>query len=298
MKSLFETYIDYLRYERGASPRTIGEYQNDLEAFESFFRNVDSTLSWETVDADIVRRWMVDMMERGNKASSVQRRLSALRSCYRFLLRRGLVERDPAHRVTAPKKERALPSFVREEALNRLLDTPEMWTPDFEGMRDRLIIMMFFSAGLRLGELLGLNDVDVNASAQTIKVNGKGNKQRIIPFGAELLHLIYIYREARTAKLGDTSGEMPFFVDQKGRRLRDYKVREMVRRQLALVTTQQKRSPHVLRHSFATAMLNHQADLESVKELLGHVRLSTTEIYTHTTFEDLRRVYQQAHPRA
>ena len=294
---MLDTFIDYLRYERGASERTVGEYENDLKAFESFFKSRDSELSWSTVDTDMVREWMVAMMDKGNKPSSVQRRLAALRSCYKFLLRRGYVQRDPAHNVTAPKRERVLPAFVREDEMNRLLDSPEMWEDSFEGRRDRLIVMMFYNTGFRLSELLGLNDTDVNLSAQVIKVTGKGNKQRMVPFGGELLHLINIYRDERSSLTG-SEWDGAFFVSAKGQRLKNFQVRGMVKRQLALVTAQRKRSPHVLRHTFATTMLNHRADLESVKELLGHERLSTTEIYTHVTFEELKKAYSQAHPRA
>lgn len=294
---MLDTFIDYLRYERGASERTVGEYENDLKAFESFFKSRDSELSWSTVDTDVVREWMVAMMDKGNKPSSVQRRLAALRSCYKFLLRRGYVQRDPAHNVTAPKRERVLPAFVRDDEMNRLLDSPEMWEDSFEGRRDRLIVMMFYNTGFRLSELLGLNDTDVNLSAQVIKVTGKGNKQRMVPFGGELLHLINIYRDERSSLTG-SQWDGAFFVSAKGQRLKNFQVRGMVKRQLALVTAQRKRSPHVLRHTFATTMLNHRADLESVKELLGHERLSTTEIYTHTTFEELKKAYSQAHPRA
>ena len=297
MKSLVETFIDYLRYERNASERTVGEYQDDLEAFESYFKALDSGLTWENIDADVIREWMVSMMSRGNKPTSVQRRLSALRSFYRLLLKRGIVSKDPAHNITAPKRERVLPAFVRENEMDRLIDSPEMWSYSFEGRRDKLIVMMFYNTGIRLSELLGLNEEDVSTDRQAIKVTGKGNKQRIVPFGNELLHLINIYRGEKEALFG-LQNDAPFFVNKKGERMRDYQVRRMIQRQLALVTTQAKRSPHVLRHTFATSMLNHQADLESVKELLGHKLLSTTEIYTHTTFEELKKVYKNAHPRA
>ena len=292
-----ETFVDYLRYERGASERTVGEYQDDLEAFESFCKSLSDDLSWDTVDADVVREWVVSMMDRGNKPASVQRRLSALRSFYKFLLRRGFVQHDPAHSLVAPKKERALPAFVREDEMDRLLDTPQMWGDSFGERRDRLIVMMFYHTGIRLSELLGLDDADVNVEAQTVKVTGKGNKQRIVPFGTELLHLINIYKGERNALFGEDA-TTAFFVTDKGGRMNARQVRDMVKRKLALVTTQRKRSPHVLRHTFATSMLNHHAELESVRALLGHERLSTTEIYTHTTFEELKKVYSQAHPRA
>lgn len=294
---LLEAFLEYLRYERNASPRTIGEYRDDLMAFESFYKELDSELSWESIDTDIAREWVVAMMEKGNKASSVQRRLSALKSFYKFLLRRGYVERDPVHNITSPKKEHVLPAFIRENDMDRLLDNEGMFEDSFNGRRDKLIITMLYEAGLRLNELVGLNINDVNLEAQTLKVTGKGNKQRIIPFGTELLHLINIYKGERSL-LPIQGNNEAFFVTGKGERVRDYNVRAMVKEKLGLVTDQRKRSPHVLRHTFATTMLNHHANLESVKELLGHERLQTTEIYTHATFEELKNVYMEAHPRA
>lgn len=293
---LLEAFLDYLRYERNASAKTVEAYRDDLKAFESFFQGLDSEISWENLDTDVAREWVVTMMEHGNKASSVQRRLSALRSMYRFLLRRGYVQRDPVHHLTAPKRERVLPAFVREEEMNRLLDDPQMFADNFDGRRDHLIIAMFYETGLRVSELVGLNLEDVNLTARTLKVTGKGNKQRIVPFGEELLHLINIYIGERS--LLERKDEQAFFVGRKGERLKADRVRRMVKAKLGLVTMQQKRSPHVLRHTFATTMLNHQADLQSVKELLGHARLATTEVYTHTTFEELKKEYHKAHPRA
>ena len=293
---LLEAFLDYLRYERNASSKTVEAYRDDLKAFESFFQGLDSEISWENLDTDVAREWVVTMMEHGNKASSVQRRLSALRSMYRFLLRRGYVQRDPVHHLTAPKKERVLPAFVREEEMNRLLDEPQMFADNFDGRRDHLIIAMFYETGLRVSELVSLNLEDVNLTARTLKVTGKGNKQRIVPFGEELLHLINIYIRERS--LLERKDEQAFFVVRKGERLKADRVRRMVKAKLGLVTMQQKRSPHVLRHTFATTMLNHQADLQSVKELLGHARLATTEVYTHTTFEELKKEYHKAHPRA
>lgn len=293
---LLKAYLDYLRYERAASERTITEYQADLKAFESFFKSLDSTLSWENMDTDVAREWVVDMMEKGHKTTSVHRRLTALRSCYKFLYRRGYVKKDPVHAITAPKREKSLPAFIREEEMNRLLEQEGMFEDSFGGRRDHLIIAMFYETGLRVSELVGLNMEDVNCGATTLKVTGKGNKQRVVPFGDSLLHLINIYIGEREQR--SLVDDRPFFVSDKGRRLTTDAVWRMVRKQLSLVTVQQRRGPHVLRHTFATSMLNHHADLQSVKELLGHESLSTTEIYTHTTFEELRKVYNEAHPRA
>ena len=202
------------------------------------------------------------------------------------------------HNLTAPKSERPLPAFIREEEMDRLLDTDGMFADTFEGRRDKLIISMFYETGLRLSELVGLNLRDVNLAAQSVKVLGKGNKERIVPFGDGLLHLINIYIGERAGIRVQEADREALFVSAKGKRITGPSVRTMVKRQLGLVTEQRKRSPHVLRHTFATAMLNHEANLESVKELLGHEKLQTTEIYTHTTFEELKKVYSEAHPRA
>ena len=291
-----EAFLDNLRYERALSQATIDGYQGDLEAFESFFKALDNGLTWDNIDRDVAREWVVHLMEKGQKPTSVKRRLSALRSFYKFLLRRGLVQHDPVHNITSPKAERPLPAFIREDDMARLLDSEDTFDSTFEGIRDRLIITMFYETGIRLSELTGLRLCDVNTSAQTIKVRGKGNKERIVPFGEALLHLINIYADAREGQPG-ADGEL-LFLSRHGQRMRPQVVRKMIKAKLALVTDQRKRSPHVLRHSFATAMLNHDAHLESVKELLGHEKLSTTEIYTHTSLEELRRVYNDAHPRA
>ena len=293
---LIKAFIDYLRYERGLSERTIEEYRSDLKAFEEFYKSLDSDLSWESVDTDVAREWVVRKMEQGNKASSVQRRLSALRTFYRYLMKRGLVDHDPVRNLASPKKERTLPAFIRDEEMQRLLDRPEMFADTFEGRRDRLIIELFYETGLRLSELTGLNTTGVDLEARQLRVTGKGDKQRIVPFGDRLLHIINIYIGERAAM--PTLQTTALFVTPKGERMKGPQVRAMVKDKLGLVTSQRKRSPHVLRHTFATTMLNHNADLQTVKELLGHERLQTTEIYTHTTFEELKRVYAQAHPRA
>ena len=296
-----KVFVDYLRFERNQSEKTIEAYQADLEAFKQFYKNLNSELSWKTIDSDIVRDWEVSMMDNGNSASSVNRRLSALRSFYRFLLRRKMVTADPAHNLQGPKKEKSLPYYIRESEMNKLLDGEGYFSEDFEGRRDKMILLMFYSTGIRLSELTGLNLADVDLDQMQIKVTGKRNKQRIIPYGDEMGDAIRGYLGMRAAFLVEKGRgeEMAFFVDTKSAsRISSAKVQALVKRYLSLVTTQRKRSPHVLRHSFATSMLNHHADLQSVKELLGHESLSTTEIYTHTSFEELKEMYKQAHPRA
>ena len=294
-------FVDYLRFERNLSKKTIEAYQADLEAFKQFYENLNSEISWKTVDSDIIRDWEVNMMNNGNTASSVNRRLSALRSFYRFLLKRKMVTIDPAHNLRGPKKEKSLPYYIRESEMNKLLDGDQYFSDDFEGCRDKMIMLMFYSTGVRLSELVGLNLADVDLDQMQVKVTGKRNKQRIIPYGDEMGDAIRAYLDRRLSFLVEKSREeeKAFFVDTRsGNRILPGRVQGLVKKYLSLVTTQRKRSPHVLRHSFATSMLNHHADLQSVKELLGHESLSTTEIYTHTSFEELKEMYKQAHPRA
>ena len=293
---LVSQFVDYMRYERNMSPRTIRSYSEDLDDFESFFRNLDGQLSWETIDRDIIREWVESMMDRGNSATSVNRRLSSLRSFYRFALKRGMVEVNPASLVKGPKKAKPLPQFVKEGEMNRLIDDDRLWGESYEDALARTIIIMFYETGIRLSELVGLDDTDVDLANRTVKVTGKRNKQRIVPFGDELASELSQYVEKRDSQVVRTMSGM--FLDKKGKRVSHEKVGKMVKESLSKVTTMKKRSPHVLRHSYATAMLNNGAGLESVKKLLGHQSLSTTEIYTHTTFEQLKRVYKQAHPRA
>lgn len=291
--------MDYLRYERNLSERTIRGYSADLEAFERFYKGLDAELCWENLDEDVIRDWMMSMMERGNRSGSICCRLSSIRAFYRFLLKRGLVNYDPAHMIVAPKREKNLPVFVREEQMDNLLDG-EYFPDTFSGVRDRLILMAFYSTGMRLSELTGLQLDDVDCKLCQVRVTGKRNKQRVIPFGQEMLSAIYKYLEVRRMLLErkDVNNKMFFLHEKDASGMAASKVRQIVQAYLGQVTTLKKKSPHVLRHSFATSMLNHRADLQSVKELLGHERLSTTEIYTHTTFEELKNMYNLAHPRA
>lgn len=293
-----EDFIDYLRFERNYSSKTTESYQADLEAFKRFYEAIDSDINWAEMPADIVRQWVVEMVDKGNTATSVRRRLSSLRSFYKFLLRRGLVDKDPVHNMPGPKVEKKLPAYVREKEMDRLFDS-DFFSDDYQGFRDRMILLTFYSTGIRLSELVGLDDRDVDLDQMQLKVTGKRNKQRIIPYGDEFGDSLRQYLAERDAFAKQFEGSTSLFLDERnGQRMIPAKVRNLVKRYLSMVTTQQRNSPHVLRHTFATAMLNHQADLQSVKELLGHESLSTTEIYTHTTFEQLKEMYNQAHPRA
>lgn len=288
-------FLDYLSQEVNRSPRTVSSYAEDLYAFEAYFLEKDEGLTWVTIDSDIIRDWMESMVDKGNSPSTVARRLSAVKGFFRFALARGSVASDPAHAIRSPKRGRPLPQFLKENEINDLLDK-QAWGEDFKGVRDRLMIMMFYETGVRLSELVGLDDGAVNLPGKFIKVTGKGNKQRVIPFGDELKSAIEKYVEERNRCVGRRTAAV--FVSEAGMRISAGSVQRIVRENLARFSSLKKKSPHVLRHTFATAMLNHGADIESLKQLLGHSRLSTTEIYTHTTFEQLKRVYTEAHPRA
>ena len=290
-----DSFLDYLRLERGYSPRTVKGYHDDLEAFESFYKESVPELAWDTMEGDVVRNWMVSMMDAGRSAATVNRRLSALRTFYKYLLRRGWVRTDPLRGIKGPKKQKPLPVFLRESEMDRLLDG-NFFGDDFAGKRDRLIIAVFYETGIRLSELTGLNEADVDLNDGVLKVTGKRNKQRIVPFGGNLKNAFRDYLDEKNTS--GIEGREAMFTDNCGVRLKDAKVRDVVRHYLGMVSVLKKRSPHVLRHTFATSMLNHHADLESLKELLGHESVATTEVYTHTTFEELKEMYNHAHPRA
>lgn len=294
---MIDRFLEYMRHERNRSELTIKSYEEDLRAFETYFKGLEiDGLTWETIDADIIRGWMEGMMDKRNTATSINRRLSALRSFYRFALSRGLVPSDPAHLVKGPKKRRPLPQYLREVDMDRLIDDIPWDCNNFNNVRARTIILLFYETGIRLAELASLDDTSVDFIQKEIKVHGKRDKERLIPLGDEMVDSLLGYIKMRDERV--TRKNVALFVTEKGERMKHFQIRNEVKRCLAHVTTMKKKSPHVLRHTFATAMLNHEAGLESVKKLLGHESLATTEIYTHTTFEQLKKTYSNAHPRA
>lgn len=290
-----ESFLHYLRYERNYSEKTIVSYGIDLKEFQGYLNGLDSELKLENVDSDVVRGWVVKLMESGMSGASVNRKLSALRTFYKYLLKKKMITVDPMSIVKGPKRKKPLPTFVREEDMDKLLDG-DFFDDSFEGVRDKLIMTMFYETGMRLSELISLDDADIDLFSNIVKVTGKRNKQRLIPFGENLKCEIQSYVEYRNIAVGCSCEA--FFVRKNGKRLYQMLVYKLVKQNLSKVVALKKRSPHVLRHSFATAMLNNDAELEAVKELLGHESVTTTEIYTHTTFEELKKVYKQAHPRA
>lgn len=272
---LTDSFLDYLQYERNYSEETIKSYREDLRQFEEFAREEIGDSAPSEVKAELVREWIVSLMDRGYTSTSINRKLSSLRSFYKFLLRKGEVAVNPLQKITGPKNKKPLPAFLRESDMDRLLDEVD-FGEGFKGCRDHMIIEMFYATGVRLSELIGLDNKDVDFSSSLIKVTGKRNKQRLIPFGEELKIAMMEYVDVRNEAVPIRTNA--FFVRENGERLSRSIVENLVKRNLSKVVTLKKRSPHVLRHTFATTMLNHDAELGAIKELLGHESLATTEV--------------------
>ena len=291
---LKDDFLHYIGSERNYSERTLKPYNQSLTLFQRHMEAQGRPIDWTAVEEGDIREWMVAMMSNGSAPTTVNNRLSALRSFYRFLIGRDLTRHDPTQRIEGPKKQKPLPHFIKESEMDRLLDHTAF--PDtYEGHRDHAL-QLFYTTGMRLAELVGLDTGDIDFGNHTVKVTGKRNKQRIIPLVPETETELREYLRVRHQMFHDVPHDDALFIGSRARRIKRYHVEDIVKNYLGSVTTQQKRSPHVLRHSFATAMLNHGAEISVVKELLGHESISTTEIYTHTTFEELKRIYRQAHP--
>lgn len=287
-------FAQYLKLERNYSARTVSSYLLDLELFDRYLESVEQGLDSSKADRDNVRMWLASMMAKGEKSTTVNRRLSTLRSYYRYLAGKGIISQSPAQGVKGPKNSKPLPHFVREDEMDEILDNASLGN-GFEGIRNNCIMAVFYECGLRLAELIGLNIEDVDLQQRQLKVTGKRDKQRVIPFGQELESKLTDYLESRRQIC--QPGTSALFISPKGVRISRQSVYRMVKGTLSQYSKVDKKSPHVLRHTFATSMLNEGAQLGAVKELLGHESLSTTQVYVHTTFEQLKDIYQQAHPR-
>lgn len=295
MMQLIEKYLKYLRYERNYSSHTEISYSEDLLQFATFLKNECEDIDIKSVDTDIIRKWVVSLMENKLTARSANRKLSALKSFFKYLLRTGEVTKDPTRRVSGPKIKRPLPSFVDDKDMELVLDEVD-GESIFEQVRNKTMLELFYVTGMRRAELIGLKDIDIDFSAGNIQVTGKRNKQRLIPFSNNTKSLLEEYIIIRNEQVENLSGYL--FVKKNGEKLYPMLVYRIVSQNLKWIPTLSKTSPHVLRHTFATAMLNNGADINAVKELLGHSSLAATEIYTHTSFEELKKIYNKAHPRA
>lgn len=291
-----ERFIQYIQFEKRYSPHTVTSYCNDLKQFFSYLELEYNITEIHDIDYILIRSWLVSLMERNISARSINRKITTLKSFYRFLNKERVIEENPMNKIIAPKMSKRLPVFVEKEKMDLLLDKCD-FGDGFESVRDKLIVEMFYMTGMRLSELVNLTIADVDIPNRCIKVVGKQNKERIIPFNSSLGKQIIQYKNSRDL-LPDVGDNKFFFLTSKGGNFYQKLVYRLINYYLSIVTTLDKKSPHVLRHTFATHMLNNGADLNAIKELLGHANLSATQIYTHNTIERLKKVYKQSHPRA
>lgn len=290
---LKDSFLNYLRFEKFYSVNTIASYNRDLIEFQKFINNFDEECVLQNVDGDVIRHWIMKLLDSGKKASTINRKLSSLQSFFNFLLQRGEIDDNPMHFISGLKKAQRLPVFLKEKEMNSLFLAMES-DLTFEGVRNFLIIAILYYLGLRVSELVNLNVNDVEKEKSFLKVLGKRNKQRLIPYSEEIGIILQQYLLKRSFFL---LSEKALFCNQDGVRLNRYNVYRIVNKALSKVTTLKKKSPHVLRHTFATSMLNGGSGLNVVKEILGHENLAATEIYTHVSFKEMKSIYEQAHPK-
>lgn len=289
-----QSFIDYLRYEKRYSAHTVRSYQDDLSQFTSYLQEQFSVQSPVDITATFIRSWLASLREMDISPRSINRKISTLKSFFKYQLRTGRLSQTPMTNIISPKSGKRLPSFVKEEDLGALLQALG-FTEDWKGLNARMLITLFYCTGMRLSELIQLKPRQVDRSKRVIKILGKGNKERIVPVSPGLISLIEEY-EMQKKKLFEEAADT-LLVTEKGKKIYPKYAYLLVKQYLADIKTLEKKSPHVLRHSFATHLTNHGASLNAVKELLGHASLASTQVYTHTTIEKLKEVYKNAHPR-
>lgn len=293
-----QTFVNYLKFEKRYSVHTIRSYQDDLQQFFDYLENALSTPApaLSDIPAAFVRSWLASLKENKVTAKTINRKISSLKSFFKYFMRTGQLEQTPMTNITAPKIGKRLPVYVEQKDVYTLFEHVEF--PDsWQGLTDKLLLAIFYHTGMRLSELVNLKESQVNSAGRSLKVLGKGNKERVIPVSEQLIVAINSYMKAKRA-LTDNADTTVLLVSDKGKKLYAKYVYLAVKKYLAVVTTIDKKSPHVLRHTFATHLTNNGADLNAVKELLGHSSLAATQIYTHNTIEKLKEVYQKAHPKA
>jgi len=296
MNDLIDRFITYLKRERSYSEHTVEAYERDLRQFAEFYSEYSNSvpLDIKKVNKIGIRHYLGMLSESGLAKTSITRKLAALKAFFKYHIRSGAISVNPATLIKSPKTGKKLPTILSEEQIDTLIKT--ISDNDFVGLRNRAILEMFYSTGMRLGELLGLNYGDVNFKRLTVRVFGKGSKERIVPFGKTAEAAISKYLRSRREEYGHVDLESPLFISKRNRRISRSSVQKMVARMLQTVSEQKHLSPHVLRHSFASHLLDRGADLNAVKDLLGHNSLSTTQLYTHIRIEKMKEVYKQAHP--
>jgi integrase/recombinase XerC len=298
---ILREFLVYLQREKNYSPHTIRSYEKDLQQLHDFIKNHDAHLltNLNAIDQVTIRLFLGDLYEKEKTKRTIARKLAATRSFFKFAVKKGLVKQNPAQHIMTPKLPKQLPNFLEESAAQRLMELPD--TSTAIGSRDRALLELFYSTGVRLSELVNLKMSDIDWWNDTIKVVGKGQKQRVIPFGRKAKNALKQYLEFRekiVAEHHQGKEVNNVFLSERSTRLNPKTVYTIVHRYVAMVSEIERKSPHVLRHTFATHLLNRGADLRAVKELLGHSSLSTTQLYTHVTVEKLKHIYQQAHPKA
>jgi integrase/recombinase XerC len=293
---MIESFLKYLQYEKRVSKHTLTAYSNDLEQFASFVTGVFPDQTPDSADYGIIRSWIIQLVDSGIKPSSVNRKIASLKTFYKFLMRQEVIARNPMTRIRVLKTQKRLPSFVKESDMVNLLDNVE-FESSFEGWRNRLILEFFYATGMRLSELVTLKESQIDVHSHTIKVLGKRNKERVIPFPKSLVPILKEYLGYRNKDVQMKKHGLVFVTD-KGDPCYPMMVYRIVRRYLNENTTTDKRSPHVLRHTYATHLLNKGAEINAVKDLLGHSSLAATQVYTHNSIDKIKKAYDQAHPKA
>ncbi len=294
---MIETFLKYLQYERRYSPRTLVSYETDLRQFEAFLKKEFESKP-QDANYGMVRGWIVSLSEQKLDAPSINRKIACLRSFFKFLRKREEITKDPMLKVRVLKTKKKLPHFVNENEIISLLDVEQDNSDKtiHEQKRDLVIIELLYGTGMRLSELIGLRDKDFNLNDRTVKVLGKRNKERVIPFSQGIVSLLKDYREVRDREVEKTDSEY-FFVTESGKKLYPVLVNRITKKFLSKAPIQ-KKSPHVLRHTYATHLLNKGAEINAVKDLLGHTSLAATQVYTHNTIEKLKEVFNKAHPKS
>jgi len=291
--SQIQSFLDYLRFEKRYSQHTLISYQNDLEQFFAFLTQYDN-LAIEAITPIYIRSWLAELKEESISAKSINRKISALKSFFKFMMKQGVIDQTPMATVVSPKINKRLPAFVEEKNTNTLFTHVE-FSDDWKGKTEWLILALFYNTGMRVSELINLKENQVDENYGQLKVLGKGNKERIMPISKELLTEIKNYVAQKPLRL---EGVTEIFVNEKGKPLYSKYIYNSVKKYLSAVTTLEKKSPHILRHTFATHLMNNGADLNAVKELLGHSSLAATQVYTHNTIEKLKDIHKKAHPKA
>ncbi|MEO6734376.1 MAG: tyrosine-type recombinase/integrase [Ferruginibacter sp.] len=294
--SHIKSFLDHLEFQKRYSPHTIISYQNDLSGFFDYIELQFGNTALSEINASFVRSWLASLKESGMESKSLNRKISSLKSFFKYLLKQGLLLTSPMAAIVSPKIKKRLPQFVAEKDISTLFEYVE-FPGDWEGKTHLLILQLFYNTGMRQAELVNLKESQIDAGNSNIKVVGKGNKERILPVKKELMGLIRQYSDAKRTQFAMFDNEF-LLVNSTGKKLYPKYVYNAVKKYLSLVTTIDKKSPHVLRHSFATHLMNNGAELNAVKELLGHSSLAATQIYTHNTIEKLKDVYKKAHPKA